>query len=51
MRCVLSLLCAALVLMGASSAQAKPAWWKISNGAGAVLWVLGMPDGMLTSVK
>ncbi|MDB5440864.1 MAG: hypothetical protein JWM33_3291 [Caulobacteraceae bacterium] len=48
---LLALLALLLSLLAASPASAGPLWWKVSDGGGSVLWIMGMPDGMPMDTK
>ncbi|MDB5438296.1 MAG: TraB/GumN family protein [Caulobacteraceae bacterium] len=34
-----------LALPATAAPLGRPMWWKVSNGGGSTLWILGMPDG------
>ncbi|MDB5441537.1 MAG: TraB/GumN family protein [Caulobacteraceae bacterium] len=50
---LMALLLLTLLLLSLPATAAplgRPVWWKISNGAGATLWILGIPDGLLSTI-
>ncbi|MDB5440834.1 MAG: polysaccharide biosynthesis protein GumN [Caulobacteraceae bacterium] len=40
-----------LALPATAAPLGRPVWWKVSNGAGSTLWILGIPNGVLDTLE